>query len=434
MESIRPDLPARLCQRSRPLDERDEVYQFIHLTFQEFLCAVYLVDSVREIDAIAELLCQAGRIADSWWRETILLAVGYQGLRSTDAPLALIAALIERSAQTEDALAALEVSAAAFLEQNGADPATRTLLTERLMAHLTDPKDRNPPVLRAAAGRALGLLGDPRPGVGVVRARYIVPVPDIDWIAIPAGPFEMGSDKSVDSMARNNETPQFTCHLITKPYRIARYPVTVAQYSTFVQAGGYAEKNWWTNAGWAWRWEWRKKGEITGPKQYREVIQTPNHPVVGISWYEAVAFCAWLSEQMGYQVELPSEAQWERAARHTDARVYPWNGDFAPDRCNMSETGIGATSAVGIFPGGHAECGAADMSGNVFERCRTRWQENYEGYAKKVSDDLTGGELRVLRGEAWARGSAGVRAAYRNRFGPDFRPRNVGFRLVAPGF
>jgi formylglycine-generating enzyme required for sulfatase activity len=133
-------------------------------------------------------------------------------------------------------------------------------------------------------------------------------------------------------------------------------------------------------------------------------------------------------------VELPSESQWERAARHTDARIYPWNGDFAPDRCNISGTGIGATSAVGIFPGGHAECGAADMSGNVWDWCRTRWQENYEGYAKKVSDDLTGGERRVLRGGSWSGYSTFVRAAFRNRSEPGSRRSYVGFRLVAPGF
>ena len=416
-------------ERGSLLDERDGFYQFIHLTFQEFLCAVYLAESVRDFDAIAELLCQEGRVADSWWRETVLLTVGYLGLGSTDAPLNLLAGLVKRSVQTPQALAALEVGAAAFLEQNGADPATRRLLVQPLVAHLTDPRDPNPPVLRAAAGRALGRLGDPRPGVGVVRARTIVPVPDIDWIAIPAGPFVMGSDKSIDSLANDRETPQFTCHLITEAYRIARYPVTVAQYAPFVQAGGYGEKRWWTDAG----WRWRTEQDITGPERYGEIIQTPNHPVVGVSWYEAIAYCAWLSEQVGYVVTLPSEAQWERASRHTDGRVYPWNGYLSPERCNFRETGIDATSAVGIFPGGVAECGAADMSGNVWEWCSTLWLDNYSKYEERVSDDLTGDERRVLRGGSWYNLSTFVRAASRLRLVPDFRSRGVGFRLVAPG-
>lgn len=414
-------------ERGSLLDERDAHYQFIHLTFQEFLCAVYLAESVREIDAIADLLCQDGRIADSWWRETVLLTVGYLGLRSTDAPLALISALFKRSAPSAEALAALELCAVAFLEQNGADPSTRALLVDGLVAHLTDPQDGNTPVLRAAAGRALGLLGDPRPGVGIVETRPGVSLPDIDWICIPAGPFVMGTKK--EDARYGDETPQFTCRLITEPYRIARYPVTVAQYDCFVQAGGYAEKRWWTDAGWA----WRKAQNVTGPERYQEIFQTPNHPVVGVSWYEAVAYCAWLSAQMGYEISLPSEAQWERAARHTDGRVYPWGDDFWPERCNMDETGIVATSAVGIFPGGKAECDAADMAGNVWEWCRSLWLDDYENYAARVGDELIGGERRVLRGGSFDSSRSSVRCAFRFRNSPDNRNRYLGFRLLSPG-
>ena len=410
-------------ERGSLLDERDGVYQFIHLAFQEFLCAVYLAESVREIDAIAELLCQEGRVADSWWRETVLLTVGYLGLGSTDAPLNLLAALVKRSARTPRALAALEVGAAAFLEQNGADPATRRLLVQPLVAHLTDRQDPNPPVLRAAAGRALARLGDSRKGVGVVETRHGVSLPDINWIPIPAGPFVMGGKESLEGGR------QFTCRLITQPYRIARYPVTVAQYEPFVQAGGYGEKRWWTAAG----WDWRQNENVTGPNRYGEIFQTPNHPVVGVSWYEAVAYCVWLSEQVGYGVTLPTEAQWERAARHTDGRVYPWNGEFSPEHCNFDETGIGATSAVGIFPGGNAECGAVDMAGNVLEWCSTLWLDDYEDYEERVSDNLTGDERRVLRGGSWNINPSLVRAAYRSWSEPDGRYNVVGFRLVAPG-
>ncbi len=409
-------------ERGSLLDERDGVYQFIHLTFQEFLCAVYLVDSVREIDGMADVFCQEGRLADSWWRETLLLTVGYLGLRSTEAPLTLIAALVERSAHSAQALAALEVTSAAFLEQNGADPVTRELLVKRLVAHLTDPADRNTPLLRAAAGRVLGRLVDPRQGVGVVT-RHGVSLPDIAWIDIPAGPFVMGGKESYTGGR------QFTCHLITESYRIARYPVTVAQYDCFVRAGGYTEKGWWTEAGWA----WREEGGVIGPQREREVFQTSNHPVVGVSWYEAVAYCGWLSDALGYRVELPSEAQWERAARHTDGRIYPWSGEFSSERCNMKDTGIGATSAVGIFPGGNAECGAADMAGNVWEWCRTVWLDDYTEYAQRVNDDLTEGDRRVLRGGSFSPDRNLVRCAVRLRASPVYGSGNLGFRLLSPG-
>ena len=410
-------------ERGSLLDERDGVYSFVHLTFQEFLAAVYLADTVRADDAMVDALFEDGRIADSWWRETVLLTVGYLGLRSTDAPLALVQAFTRRARGTELALAATEVIAAAFLEQNGADPATRDLLVAGLAAPLTDAQDRNVPLLRATAGRVLGQLGDPRKGVGVVEISKGVVLPDIDWIAIPAGPFVMGGK------GRYEGRQQFTCHLITQPYRIARYPVTVAQYELFVRAGGYGEKRWWTDAG----WDWRQKERVDGPERNREFFQTPNHPVVGVSWYEAIAYCAWLSERVGYEVTLPTEAQWERAARHTDGRIYPWGEDFSPERCNMSDTGIGATSAVGIFPGGDAECGAADMSGNVFEWCRTLWQGNYENYEQAATDELTGDGRRVLRGGSFFYSRSDTRCAYRGWDNPDSRLRNVGFRLFSPG-
>ena len=410
-------------ERGSLLDERDGVYQFIHLTFQEFLCADYLVNALRSDAAVVDILFEEGRIAHSWWRETVLLTVGYLGLRSTDAPLELVQALTQRASDTDLVLAATEVTAAAFLEQNGADPATRDLLVGQLVARLTDPQDTNPPVLRAAAGRALGRLGDPRKGVGVVEAQNFASLPDIDWIAIPAGPFVMGGKKSWEG------GQQFTCHLISEPYRISRYPVTVAQYDCFVQSGGYGEEGWWTETGWV----WQKKEEITGPRRFEGVSQTPNHPVVGVSWYEAVAYCAWLSAQVGYRVELPTEAQWERAARHTDGRVYPWGGEFAPDRCNMGDTGIGTTSAVGIFPSGNAECGAADMAGNVWEWCRTVWLDGYTDYAQRVSDDLTGEQRRVLRGGSFYNNHNDTRCAYRYRYIPDSRNTYSGFRLLSPG-
>jgi len=167
----------------------------------------------------------------------------------------------------------------------------------------------------------------------------------------------MGGDGQYDGK------PQFICNLIQQPYRISRYPLTVAQYRCFVEAKGYEQRQWWTAAG----WQWRTQNEIFGPREFGGVFETSNHPQVGVSRYEAVAFCRWLSGQINDIVRLPTEAEWERAARHTDGRIYPWVGGFETTRCNMGDTGVGATSAVGSFPTGDAICGAADMSGNVWE-------------------------------------------------------------------
>lgn len=408
-------------------------YAFPHRTFQEYLAGCYLVSGrgVRRVywEKVGE--GDYWYLAGMYGAEELLHNRRGEG-RLLDLAYYLcpgVAPADERSWRAvvwSGQMAALLGAAAVRGDTAGPEGGAAYLerIKERLVAlletnHLT-------PIERADGGRALGLLGDSRKGVSIVAQTGL---PDIDWFDIPAGPFVMGSNKSVDSLAYDFETPQFTCRLITQPYRIARYPVTVAQYECFVRAGGYADQRWWTDAG----WQWRQAQDVTGPERYSEKFQIPNHPVVGVSWYEAVAYCAWLSEQMGYAIALPTEAQWERAARHIDARVYPWNRDFAPERCNMNQTGIGATSAVGVFPGGNAECGAADMAGNVWEWCSTVWRNNYEEYERQVSDNLTGNETRCVRGGSWAYYDFYVRCAYRGRYDPNVRLDNYGFRLLAPG-
>ncbi len=401
-------------ERGSILDERGGVYQFIHLTFQEFLCATYLADSVRVIDEMVESLFQEGRVADSWWRETVLLTAGYLHLRSTDAPLTFLQALLDYPAQDSAlALGVAEVAATALLELDSQDPVTKGKILDRLVALLTDKQLRVDARLRAAAGIALGKLGDPRPGVGMKDD-----LPDIVWQPVDPGPFLMGSGKS-----------QFTCHLITQPYAISRYPITVAQYAAFVRAKGYHQPQYWTAAGWT----WRSKNKIIGPESYSEVFQTPNHPQIGVSWYEAVAFCTWLSHQLGREVRLPTEAEWERAARSTDGRTYPWGGRWDREQCNNMRLNIGSTTVVGIFPAGDALSGAVDMSGNVREWCSTKWRDNYADYEAQVDDDLDGTTPRVLRGGSFANHHDHVRCAARSRNSPNYRSRNYGFRVLSPG-
>lgn len=406
-------------------------YAFPHRTFQEYLAGCHLVSGRGVGRAYWEKVAEGDYwyLAGMYGAEELL-----HNRRSEQTLLDLAYALCPNTLPADERswralvwsgqMAAL--LGAEAIRRDTAGPEGGGAYLERVKGGLVALLEAShlTPIERAEGGRALGLLGDPRPGVGVVETRRGVSLPDIDWIPIPAGPFVMGGKESWEG------GQQFISHLITERYRVARYPVTVAQYDCFVQAGGYGERNWWTDAG----WQWREKWEIGGPGRYREVFQTPNHPIVGVFWYEAVAFCAWLSAQLGYRVELPSESQWERAARHTDARIFPWNRDFSPDRCNMRDTGIDATSAVGIFPNGNAECGAADMSGNVREWCRTRWQDNYEGYAKNVSDDLTGDESRCVRGGSWDLILHHVRCGCRDLNVPVTRSDYNGFRVVAPGF
>ena len=219
---------------------------------------------------------------------------------------------------------------------------------------------RSPPVDRAQAGDALAIIGDPR---FRADAWYLPDDPLLGFVEIPAGSFLMGSLPE-DQDASEEEKPQ---HPVTLPtYYMARYPVTVAQFRAFVEASGHQ------------------------PQDEDSLRGLANHPVVNVTWYEARKYCDWLTERLqgwegtpeplatllrqeGWRVSLPSEAEWEKAARGTDGRIYPWGNEPDPDRANYDDTGINSTSAVGCFPDGASPYGVEELSGNVWEWTRSLW-------------------------------------------------------------
>jgi formylglycine-generating enzyme required for sulfatase activity len=409
------------------------VYSFPHRVFQEYLAARHLTET-----KFPGLLVQLVRSDAERWREVLLLA-GAKVARGTPyAAWTLVAKLCprrcspERAARATDgdwwaALLAAQVVVeteiySALNEIVDLDDVETLSCVRSWLQELTSTGQLSA-ADRALAGRLLGVLGDERAGVGLHEE-----VPALAWTPVKSGPFIMGSDRSEDKYAGENESPRFVCQLVQAPYRISRYPITVIQYRTFVAAGGYLQPQYWTEAG----WEWRSQNQIVVPKSYAAIFETPNHPQVGVSWYEAVAFCHWLSEQLGYPVRLPTEAEWERAARHTDGRLYPWGNEFDLRRCNMGETDIGGTAAVGLFPLGDAACGAADMVGNVWEWCSTKWLPDYVDYECKVDNDLASIERRVLRGGAFYSNAQLLRCTTRNSYAaPGNRYSSIGFRVVA---
>jgi formylglycine-generating enzyme required for sulfatase activity len=232
-----------------------------------------------------------------------------------------------------------------------------------------------------------------------------------EMVLIPAGEFLMGSDPQKDQDAYKNEQPQHTPYL--PDYYIARTPVTNAQYLAFVQATGYEQPGHW------------KGGKPPAGKE--------NHPVVYVSWDDAVAYCNWLSEVTGRDYRLPSEAEWEKAARGTDGRIYPW-GDEPPDegRCNFGGK-VGETMPVGQYsPQGDSPYGCADMAGNVWEWTRSL-DRGYPYDPRDGREDLEAGRygLRVLRGGAFYYEARDIRCAYRNWYLSDVRSRGSGFRVLA---
>jgi hypothetical protein len=394
------------------MEERLGAYRFFHLAFQEYLAACYLVKTQRGqggVSSVAAFLEQ-GLVLDSWWREPALLTTGYfvstgDGLTGQHfvRRLAGITRLSQQTAalSADVQLAAVEIALLSCLEWLKTNTKLRTelaswaadLLQNRALMMQSTPR------LRAAAGNALSRLGDPRPGV-CINDRGL---PDIVWMSVPAGEFSMGSN------ARTSEKPIHTVDL--DAFEIAKYPVTNCQYACFVAATDHrAPKHW---------------GGATPPEGLR------THPVVYVSWEDAAAFCAWLGEQENATIRLPTEAEWEKAARGTEGREYPWEGPFDKTLCNMDETGIEGTSPVGIFPAGESPYEVAEMAGNVWEWVNDRYDKKYYSISPaKNPQGPAKGERRVLRGGSWGSDGNDVRSANRDDDDPDYWGVNVGFRCV----
>jgi formylglycine-generating enzyme required for sulfatase activity len=248
----------------------------------------------------------------------------------------------------------------------------------------------------------------------------------IEMVLIPAGSFIMGS---IDSTYNANEMPQHTVFLDI--YQISKYEITNAQYKVFMDAGGYSNSSFWTSEGWT----WRTGNNITQPAYwatgaYNSGTAYPNHPVVGISWYEAYAFCKWAGGR------LPTEAQWEKAARYTDAREYPWGDTWDPLKCNsyynIFPDSFVYSSPVGSFASGQSAYGIYDLAGNAWEWVNDWYLYNY--YLISPYSNPTGpadGTQRMLRGGSWnCDGSLYCRVADRYSHVPTDRGNYMGIRLA----
>ena len=229
-------------------------------------------------------------------------------------------------------------------------------------------------------------------------------------VFVPAGKFLMGSDPRRNKDARENEQPQHTVYL--PDYYIGKYPVTNAQYRASVQAMGYYAPGHW------------KDGRIPSGKS--------EHPVAKVSWHDAVAYCRWLADETGKLYRLPTEAEWEKAARGTDGRIWPWGDFWDPVRCNHWDGGVHDTTPVGQYsPDGDSPYGCADMAGNVWEWTSTRWMSNYERYDDKALNDIRDDFVdRVLRGGAFYDDQLSVRCACRLGYFPPSSLDRFGFRVV----
>jgi formylglycine-generating enzyme required for sulfatase activity len=212
--------------------------------------------------------------------------------------------------------------------------------------------------------------------------------PPFAWVEIPEDKQQYLSLVDAFSGSGGAVSP-----LIGARFVIAKYPITNAQYNVFVEAGGYREERWWTPYG----WQIKRRERWTQPRQWGDPTwNRADHPVVGVSWYEAVAFCLWLTKVSGETIWLPTEEQWQRAAAGDQQYRYPWGDEWVGAFCNNSVPPFRSsyTTPVTEYEGrGSSPFGVVDMAGNLFEWCLTAFKDG--------STSLAGTDARVLRGGSW---------------------------------
>ena len=392
---------------------KDDQVRFTHQLLQEFFAAKQMDFKLLSGDLDAKTIWRP----ENWWERNNWeeAAILFAGLYSDDC-----SRVVEWIADANPEVAAqcATRSGASLAE------ATKERLRTKWIPRLTNLKTDSEAKARAAVGRAVGLIGgDNRKGVGVIE-RNGVKLPDIEWIKIPEGEFQYGDDK-----AEWAAKPQ---KLRLPTFWISRFPVTYAQFQTFLDDDpeGFKDPRWFEGLA-------ASEDERLMEEQR---FKFNNHPRDTVNWYQAMAFCRWLSWRMGttydlkkvtdWAVRLPTEFEWEKAARGTDGRLYPYGNDFDAKKGNTyeDESRIGQTSAVGIFPNGASPYGVEEMSGNVWEWCLTDYNKP-QPEARK--ENLREANTRVLRGGSWSFYLMFARAVFRLYYLPALRNNLIGFRLVS---
>jgi len=229
------------------------------------------------------------------------------------------------------------------------------------------------------------------------------------WMDIPAGQVTL-----TDMGGYLKESTTFAVGV----FQMSKYLITNAQFDVFVNHDdGYKNPAWWGFSDEA--KAWRKDN----PQPRNTAFAGDTMPRTNVSWYEAVAFCGWMSAQTGEAITLPTEQEWQWVAQGSDVREYPWGNTFDSNRCNTKESGIGKITPVTQYEGkGDSPFGVVDMSGNVWKWCLT---SNTSG-----NTNLIGSETRIVRGGSWSSYAGGACASYRDGDYPSYRDDNFGFFVV----
>lgn len=395
---VREDL---LSQSGLLVSRSDGAASFYHLSLQEFLAAerVFVLQGM-ERKALADLLFARGPSAG--WRNTLAFLfgcliskfsphVGVEWLQTMVQRLPLPAVDPSRRGQSDGVWNLAIVLGDCLQILSGREAAVPAELIGFFQRCVFRAIEQEIAVVdRQALAVALGRLGDPR----IVLDLRVGTNPDghLGYVKTPVGTYRVGEVKQD--------------LVIDEPFWLSRYPVTNSQYALFLAEGGYTREEWWSAEG----WRWLHEEGITEPALWRNhSFNARNQPVVGVSWWEAEAFCRWAGGR------LPSEREWEAAARGPHGRVDPWGDEWEDGICNSRESGLGGTSAVGIFPRDFTSEGISDMAGNVLEWCQDRLEAT----------------ARVVRGGSWDSNARDCRAANHLGHEPKRRDDRLGFRVAA---
>jgi formylglycine-generating enzyme required for sulfatase activity len=385
--------------------------RFWHLSFQEYLTALEIggLSEVRQI----ELLVGSGKLYLPEWRETMRLLGGVlfkQGEAKIEGLFQAILNELDPETGLKGKVRCVALLSAMMRDLSRMKYQPKTPDYEHTVRAVmgifeTGDAEKIDITERIAAAELLGRVGDPR-------------LEEDTWVTIPAGSFYMGAQdankqsRNYDPDAYENESP---VHRVRLPgFRIRRFPVTVQEFAVFMKAGGYSGRKYWRGA----------FGQFHEPWNWEGQKEHPNWPVMGVSWFEAAAYCAWAGAR------LPTEEEWERAARGPNSSRFPWGDqphlDATRANCFFDAGAHGHATPVGLYPRGNTGEGLCDMLGNVWEWCEG-W---YGRYGRKVAG-LKGETHKVRRGGSCYDIASRARVSRRDVDLPDFQVGSFGFRLAA---
>ncbi len=447
-------------QYSGLLAERGpDAYGFVHLTFEEYLAARHIVfqGQVNEQKSLELLRKHA---YDPAWREVILLALGYLGLiANEEEKTALFVRGLLNDQPPADHLGENVELAGSALKDIGRASVGEDCWKEVIDRLLNTMTSSVPAIIvRAKCGDVLGELGDPR-------------LEKMEWCEVPEGEFLMGCTEEeleliLEEMKEFYQTQlweyswddvrkwrQESCprhQVFLQKFYIGKLSITNHHFFAFWKDGGYRETRWWSVRGLAWLNrsleeeerknldKWQRRNGRTEPAFWNDSnLRISNRPVVGVTWFEAMAYCGWLNEQLdfigqlpnGYVVRLPTEAEWEKAARGTDGRYWPWGNEWNENNANTHEANLLTTSSVGVFSTGVSPYGVLDMAGNSKDWCNSLFAPYpYNSRDERENVDIDG--KRAVRGGLPYMGRYSARCTHRRHHSPDAHHEGLGFRVV----